>query len=206
MSCNVQLLLEISASGWQYLGITTGIGTVGGEWRVEKAEMKQKELENLLEEKEQENEWLQIIVEGKNEKECLELLVEGMKEEMVRRGEQAKNLENMMKEKLEKGEGKVKELEKTMDVRKVEMERLCLIAEGVKEATEKEKIENEMLREEKGVWEERAMIWKKVEDVGEWWIMEEYLKDRPRMEVRMKELGEAKSVDRLVRDELECLM
>ena len=106
MSSNVQLSLEILASGWQYLGVTTGIDMVGGEWRVEKAEMKQKELENLLEEKEQEHEWLQIIVEGKNEKECLELLVEGMKDEMARRGEQAKNLENMMKEKLEKGEGK----------------------------------------------------------------------------------------------------
>ena len=76
----------------------------------------------------------------------------------------------------------------------------------MKEAAENEKIKNKMLREEKGVWEERAMIWKRVEDVGEWWIMEEYLKDRPRMEAPMKELGEAKSVDRLVRDELECPM
>ena len=36
--------------------------------------------------------------------------------------------------------------------------------------------------------------------------MKEYLKDRPRMEAQMKELGEAKSMDRSVRDELECPM
>ena len=47
------------------------IDTVSGEWWVEKVKMKQKELENLSEEMEQENEWLPRIIKGKNEKECL---------------------------------------------------------------------------------------------------------------------------------------
>lgn len=57
MTSNMQPSPEILALGWPYLAVTMGLfDTVGGKWRVEKVKMKQKELENLSEEMEQENE------------------------------------------------------------------------------------------------------------------------------------------------------
>jgi hypothetical protein len=46
----------------------------------------------------------------------------------------------------------------------------------------KERAEKDMFREQMEGWKVKAKIWTTLKDSGEWWIIQEYLKDRPRME------------------------